>query len=164
MNLREISIAVLTKPKWMAVWYLTNSTLAGVTLVLLSRWGYVPFDDQTAFLLGFFAPLLIYGTKHLMGLYRYRRRLGTYQESEVFLQKAAGYYGHERYEDALTCIDIVLEYLPGHKRALFYAAKCYENLGRFDDAARRYSEYLILEPSDEEARERLQALAQSSQQ
>ncbi|MFW9919131.1 MAG: tetratricopeptide repeat protein [Candidatus Thorarchaeota archaeon] len=160
MDLRDLSIAVQTKPKWMAGWYITNSTLAGLTLILLSRLGYVQFDDLTAFLLGFFVPLGVYGIKHLMGLYRYGQRWGLYQGTEVLLQKAEGYFAHARYSEAIDVLINVLEYLPGHKRALFYVAKCYEKLGRIKDASDYYSEYLLLEPDDAEARAMLDELLQ----
>ncbi len=158
MNLRDLSVAVLTKPKWMALWYLTNSTLAGLTLVFLSRTGYTPFDDTTAFLLGFFVPLGVYGFKHLIGLYRYRRNLGTYQVTEEYLHRVVGLYGHGEYNDAMFLLQYVLEVLPGHKRALYYAGEVSEKLAHWDEASKYYSEYLLLEPDDQEVIARLESV------
>ncbi len=164
MNLRELSIAVLTKPKWMALWYLTNSTLAGFTLVFLSRTGYTPFDDATAFLLGFFVPLGVYGFKHLMGLYRYRRNLGVYQVTEEYLHRVVGLYGHGKYKESMHILQYVLEILPGHKRALYFAGATSEKLEDWNAASRYYSEYLLLEPTDQEVIARLDSMESQAQQ
>ncbi len=158
VKLREIAHKVYADRKWAAGWYLTNSTLCGLTLVALARWGYVSFDDITAFLLGFFVPIVVYGIKEGMGLYKYKGRFGLYQESEVLLQRAAGDFGHGKYEDALRKFETVLEHMPGHKRALYYAAISSEKLGRTNQATRYYSEYLMLAPEDQEARRQMEHL------
>lgn len=155
MTLRGISRAIMTQPKWAAAWYLVNSTVCGITMMFLARGGYVPFDEMTAFLLGFFVPIGVYGIKETMGLWKYQGRLLLYQQSEVVLHRGVGFFGHGRYEEALEQFAGVLEEMPGHKRAVYYVAMCYERMNLLDEAARYYSEYLLLEPNDIVAKDKL---------
>ncbi|MHA1906988.1 MAG: tetratricopeptide repeat protein [Candidatus Thorarchaeota archaeon] len=156
VKLREIAHKIYADRKWATGWYLMNSICCGVTMIAIARWGYVPFDDLTAFLLGFFVPMVVYLIKEGMGLYKYQGRFTQYQDSEVILQRAAGDFGHGKYEDALSKFQLIIEYMPGHKRALYYAAVSAEKLGKRDLAARFYSEYLILVPNDQAARQQLE--------
>jgi len=158
LDLREIAHKIGNDRKWATGWYLMNSTCCGLTMIALARWGYVPFDDMTAFLLGFFVPMGIYLIKEGMGLYKYQSRWTLYQNSEVLLQRAGGDFGHGKYEDALTKFQAVLEHIPGHKRALYYAAISAEKLGKKELAGRYYSEYLILVPEDQAARQQMEHL------
>ena len=145
--------------KWATGWYLMNSTACGATMIAIARWGYVPFDDLTAFLLGFFVPMVVYLIKEGMGYYKFQGHYVQYQDSEVILHRAAGDFGHGKYEDALSKFQYIIEHMPGHKRALYYAAISAEKLGRSDLAARYYSEYLLLVPEDQEVRQQLENLS-----
>ncbi|MHA2425921.1 MAG: hypothetical protein ACXAEF_14110, partial [Candidatus Thorarchaeota archaeon] len=102
MELREIAHKIYADRKWATGWYLMNSTVCGVTMIAIARWGYVPFDDLTAFLLGFFVPMVVYLIKEGMGLYRFQGNFTAYQDSEVLLQRASGDFGHGKYDDALS--------------------------------------------------------------
>ena len=66
VKLREIAHKVYADRKWAAGWYLINGLVCGLTLVALARWGYVHFDDITAFLLGFFVHIVVYVIKEGM--------------------------------------------------------------------------------------------------
>ncbi|MDH4213814.1 MAG: hypothetical protein OEV85_07830 [Candidatus Thorarchaeota archaeon] len=151
MNLRELSDAVLIEPKWQAVWYLTNSTFASLTCLALSRWGYLPWDDVTALLLGFFVPLGIYGFKSINGWYRYKIRYGTYAVTEKNLELALELIDKEEWKRALRYLNYILKIMPGHTRALYYSAVCKEKLGDPIGANTSIGEYLKNNPSDMEA-------------
>jgi tetratricopeptide (TPR) repeat protein len=159
MSVDSFSYKINHVRKWAVGWYLINSILSGLTLLALARLGYVPFDDVTAFLVGFIVPIIIYGGKEKMGLYRYQKHLVVYQYSEVILQRAAGDFGHGKYEDALTKFESVLECMPDHRRALYYAAISAERLGKKELAAKYYTDYLSIVPDDGEVREKLEALS-----
>jgi len=162
MNLRELSDAVLSQPKWQAVWYLTNSSFASLTCLALSRWGYLPWDDVTALLLGFFVPLGIYGFKSINGWYRYKGRYGMYAVTERNLELALELIDKEEWRRTLRYLDYILKIMPGHTRALYYSAVCKEQLedsiGAFTDIA----EYLKRNPSDKEALDLSERLASRS--
>ncbi len=159
MNLRELSDAVLSDPKWQAVWYLTNSSFASLTCLALSRWGYLPWDDVTALLLGFFVPLGIYGFKSINGWYRYKGRYGVYAVTERNLELALELIDKEEWRSALRYLDYILKTMPGHSRALYYSAVCKERLGNPVSAMTSIAEYLNNNPDDTEALALLERVA-----
>ena len=151
VNLRGLSNATLSNPKWQAIWYLTNSIFAALTCLALSRWGYLPWDDVTALLLGFFVPLGVYGFKSINGWYRYKGRYGMYAVSERNFELALELTEKEEWVESLRFLDFVLKVMSGHTRALYFSAVCKEQLGDSVGAATSIAEYLKENPSDEEA-------------
>jgi len=151
VNLRELSNATLSDPKWQAIWYLTNSIFTALTCLALSRWGYLPFDDLTALLLGFFVPLGVYGFKTINGWYRYKGHYGMYAITERNFELALELIEKEEWDESLRYLDYVLKVMPGHTRSLYYSAVCLEQLGDSIGAATSIAEYLKGNPDDEEA-------------
>ncbi|MFX1369541.1 MAG: hypothetical protein ACFFAY_13165 [Promethearchaeota archaeon] len=151
MKLRNAADNVLTDPKWKALWFFTNSLWAGITLYLLASYGYVFWDPILALLVGFFAPLVVYGTKGAMGLYKYRLRLGEFWYMDYQYKEAMRFYNNQDWELAANHFERVLEVGPDHKRALYYAAKCKENLEEWSDVVTLSRRYLKQNPEDEEA-------------
>lgn len=156
MSLRKWGYKFYKEPKWAVVWYLTTGTLCAITCLVLSRTGYLPWDDVTAILLGFFVPIVVYSFKEAMGWYEYPRRYGSYAVSERYLELALEYIHKERWEDALKYLDPILHDMPDHLRALYYAAVCREKLGQRDKAKEHVLQYLEAKPEDFEAQELLQ--------
>ncbi|MHA1576381.1 MAG: tetratricopeptide repeat protein [Candidatus Thorarchaeota archaeon] len=161
MKLSEMAEAIATKPRWAAGWLLTNSVLCGLTMIALSRWGPLPFDDTSAFLLGFFVPLVIYGIKEAMGLYKYPTNYANYHFSESMLEDALVHYENEKWSEALVILDHINKFLQGHKRVLYYSARCNEELGDHELASSQYREYLELQPDDSEIRDALSRVEMS---
>ncbi|MHA2235036.1 MAG: tetratricopeptide repeat protein [Candidatus Thorarchaeota archaeon] len=151
MNLRELADATLSQPKWQAVWYLTNSIFAALTCLALARWGYLPWNDLEAVLLGFFVPLGVYGFKSINGWYRYRGRYGSYAVSERYYELALEYVEREEWEPALRYLEYILKVMPDHLRALYYASVCREKLGDRRGASENIFDYLKEKPDDSEA-------------
>jgi tetratricopeptide (TPR) repeat protein len=151
MNLRELSNAVLSEPKWQAIWYIVNSIACAITCFLLSRFGFLPWDDLTAVLLGFFVPLGVYGFKAANGWYRYKQHYGLYAWLEKNLELAIDKYQHEDYEQALDILKQILYNQPGHIRALYYSALCKEQIGDAKGALNDIDEYLQAKPDDIQA-------------
>ncbi len=151
MNLRELADATLSQPKWQAVWYLTNSIFAALTCWALSRWGYLPWGDLEAILLGFFVPLGVYGFKTINGWYRYKGRYGAYAVSEKYYELALELVEREDWEESLKYLEAILRAMPDHTRALYYASICKEKLGDNEGASIHITEYLRSKPDDEDA-------------
>lgn len=82
MKLSEMVEAIASKRKWAVGWVLMNSIVCGLTMIALSRWGPLSFDDTSAFLLGFCVPMVVYTIKEVMGIYKYRFPKPT--QSETF--------------------------------------------------------------------------------
>ncbi len=151
VNLRELTNATLSDPKWQAIWYLTNSVFTALTCLALSRWGYLPWDDVTALLLGFFVPLGVYGFKSINGWYRYQGRYGLYAITERNFEVALELIEKEVWVEALRYLDYILKVMPGHTRSLYYSSVCREQQGDSVGAATSIAEYLKGNPSDEDA-------------
>jgi tetratricopeptide (TPR) repeat protein len=153
MNLRKWGYKFYHEPRWAAFWYLMTGILCALTCLTLSRTGYLPWDDVTALLLGFFVPVLTYGFKELMGWYKYPLRYSQYAISEKYLELSNEYMEQERWKDALHCLELILHDMPDHLRVLYNAALCKEKLGDSDGANACITEYLKTKQDDVEALE-----------
>lgn len=151
MKLRELADATLSQPKWQAIWYLTNSTFAALTCLVLSRLGYLPWGDLEALLLGFFVPLVVYGFKTINGWYRYKGRYGVYAVTEKYYELAVEYMEREEWSNALRHLESILRAMPDHLRALYYSSVCEEKIGNKEAAGIHITEYLRVKPDDVEA-------------
>jgi hypothetical protein len=150
LKIRDLAIAMVTEKRWMGLWYFTNSLWAGIVLYLLASYGYVFWEPHLAMVIGFFVPLVVYGSKHGIGLYRYRSRLGEYQHLDVRYAEAMRYYDLQHWDDALIRLYEVLKLGIDHKRALFHAARCNEELSKWGEVHRLTEKYLELHGSDAE--------------
>ena len=153
MDAKKWLFKINREPKWIVTWYLTVGILCALTCLALSRTGYLPWDDVTALLLGFFVPIVMYTIKELMGLYEYPRRYSSYAISERYLELALEYMEIEKWRDALHYLDIVLKDMPDHQRVLYYAAICREKLGDNEGSNENITAYLKGNPDDNEASE-----------
>ena len=153
MDTKKWLYKINKEPKWIITWFLTTGFLCALTCLILSRTGYLPWDDITALLLGFFVPVVTYTIKEFMGLYKYPRRYSTYATSERYLELSLEYIENERWKEALSHLELILNAILGHQRALFNAAICREKLGDNEGAYTDITSYLRRNPSDEEARD-----------
>jgi tetratricopeptide (TPR) repeat protein len=151
MNLRKWGYKFARESRWAVFWYLMTGTLCAVTCLGLSRTGYLPWDDMTALLLGFFVPIVTYGFKELMRWYEYPRRYSLYAVSERYLELSLEYMEKKNWKDALQYLEAILQEMPGHLRALYSAAVCKERIGDLEGASTYVTEYLRGKPDDSEA-------------
>ncbi len=153
MDTKKWLYKINKEPKWIVTWFLTAGILCALTCLVLSRTGYLPWDDTTALLLGFFVPVVTYTIKELMGLYEYPRRYSTYAASERYLELSLEYMANDHWDKALTHLERILLVIPGHQRALFNTAICKERLGDYEGSYAAIASYLSITPNDLEARE-----------
>ncbi|NHJ12946.1 MAG: hypothetical protein EAX95_04680 [Candidatus Thorarchaeota archaeon] len=161
MKLQETATKVLVDPKWKAMWYFTNSLWSGITLYLLSSFGYVFWSPKLALILGFFVPLVVYGAKEGLGLYRYKRNLGDFWYMGQHYKQGLGLFENELWEKALVHFEEVLKVGPDHKRALYYSAICHERLQNWDEMESRCRRYLEQNPNDVEVQSMLRRAGQN---
>ena len=142
MSLQKWGHKFSREGKWAVVWYLITGFLCALTCLVLSRAGFLPWDDVTALLLGFFVPIVTYSFKELMGWYEYPRRYSNYAVSERYLELSLEYIEQERWSDALQYLEKIIHEIPNHQRALYNAAMCKEKLGDNEGARAYIGEYL----------------------
>ncbi len=82
-------------------------------------------------------------------------KLGTYEAEERLFREGKELYDLEEWEDALELFNRLLDPDIDHRRALYYGARCYEELGRWEDMKRFCLRYLDLVPKDKEVWEML---------
>lgn len=153
MDTKKWLYKINKEPKWIVTWFLTTGVLCGLTCLILSRTGYLPWDDMTAFLLGFFVPIVTYSFKEIMGWYEYPRRYSSYAISERYLELSIEYIAKEEWQKALHNLNLILQSMPDHQRAQYYAAVCKEQLGDLDGAKENIANYLEMNPADSDAME-----------
>ncbi|MGY5881488.1 MAG: hypothetical protein RTV31_14645 [Candidatus Thorarchaeota archaeon] len=153
MDTKKWLYKINKEPKWIVTWFLTTGILCALTCLALSRTGYLPWDDVTALLLGFFVPIVTYTIKELMGLYEYPRRYSNYAITERYLELALEYMEDEKWKDALYYLNIILKEMPDHQRVLYYAAICREKIGDNEGANENITVYLKGKPNDSDALE-----------
>lgn len=153
MDAKKWLYKINKEPKWIVTWYLTTGVLCAITCLFLSRTGFLPWDDVTALLLGFFVPIVTYSFKELMKWYEYPRRYSSYAITERHLELSLEYMEKERWQDALHNLNLILQSVQDHQRALYYAAICRENIGDYEGANENITIYLKMKPNDSEALE-----------
>ncbi|MGY5871604.1 MAG: tetratricopeptide repeat protein [Candidatus Thorarchaeota archaeon] len=153
MDTKKWLYKINKEPKWVVTWYLTTGVLCALTCLVLSRTGYLPWDDITALLLGFFVPIVIYSFKEIMRWYEYPRRYSMYAVSERYLELSLEYMEKERWQDALSNLNLIQRNMPDHQRAQYYSAICKEKLGNYQGANENIARYLKMKPDDDEALE-----------
>lgn len=151
MDTKKWLYKINKEPKWIVTWYLTTGVLCALTCLALSRTGYLPWDDVTALLLGFFVPIVTYSFKSVMQWYEYSRRYSRYAISERYLELSLEFIEKERWRDALYNLNLITESMPDHMRAQYYSAICKEKLGDYEGANKNITIYLKIKSDDSEA-------------
>jgi tetratricopeptide (TPR) repeat protein len=151
MDTKKWLYKINKEPKWIVTWYLTTGVLCALTCLALSRTGYLPWDDITALLLGFFVPIVTYSFKEVMKWYEYPRRYSNYAVIERNLELSLEHIENDRWQDALVSLNLILRNMPDHQRAQYYAAVCKEKLGDFEGANENITTYLKIKPDDTDA-------------
>ncbi len=82
-------------------------------------------------------------------------KLPEYQEEEYRFKEGKAYYDDGEWEEALKVFNEILDPDMDHRRALYYAARCYQQLSQWEDMKRYCKRYLELVPNDKEVWELL---------
>ena len=82
-------------------------------------------------------------------------RMPQYSEMELEFERGKDYFDHGEWNDALEVFTKLLGPKKDHKRALYYSAKCYEQLDDWVEVKRHCKLYLTMQPRDKEVWELL---------
>jgi tetratricopeptide (TPR) repeat protein len=85
----------------------------------------------------------------------YASKTVEYGEMEIQYREAKDFYDNEEWEKALPLFLELAGPKNDHKRAVFYAAKCYQNLEDWENVKVYCRAYLKLKPKDKEVWELL---------
>lgn len=82
-------------------------------------------------------------------------RMPEYQEMEIQFDKAMIHFEQQEWDEALEEFNELLEPDMDHKRALYYAARCYEQKDNWPKVKEHCRHYLDMQPDDKEVWELL---------
>ncbi len=82
-------------------------------------------------------------------------RMSDYGEMETKFEEGMAYYEAGEWEEALRVFNELMGPRRDHKRALYYSARCYEQLGDWDRVKEYCKLYLRMQPKDAEVWELL---------
>ena len=78
-----------------------------------------------------------------------------YGEMEIRFDEGMQHYENEEWENALLIFTELAGPRLDHKRALYYAARCYEHLDDWENVKKFCNAYLAIKPKDREVWEML---------
>lgn len=82
-------------------------------------------------------------------------KMPEYHEMELQFDKAMAHYEEEEWDKAIAEFNELLEPDMDHKRALYYAARCYEQKDNWEKVKEYCQHYLDMQPDDKEVWELL---------
>ncbi len=131
--------------------------LGSVATAWLVGWSYLPIDVEPSVILGL--GLIIGFTMICCGSWMFTmtmsQRIPEYGELEIKFESGMDLYQDEEWEKALEIFKEVMGPEMNHKRALFYAAKCCEQMDDFEGVKQYCKYYIKMQSKDREAWEML---------
>jgi tetratricopeptide (TPR) repeat protein len=85
----------------------------------------------------------------------YASRIVGYSEMELRFEEGMDHFDNEKWENALLIFTELAGPKMDHKRATYYAARCYEKLDDWENVKKYVNAYLRMQPRDSEAWELL---------
>lgn len=129
--------------------------IGGIILSLLAGQGYIPVDPAMTFGLSMMAIVVLVCCSATLMVSHYSQRMPEYSEMETRFEEAKSQFDNEEYEPALEIFKGLAGPRMNHKRALYYGARCYEELGDWENMKVFCKAYLKLKPKDKEVWEML---------
>ncbi|MHA1770687.1 MAG: tetratricopeptide repeat protein [Candidatus Thorarchaeota archaeon] len=129
--------------------------VGGLLYAALAGWGIVPGDPLGIIGLVMLVLSIVFLGAACLFIGRLTSKMPEYGEMENKYNEAMTYYDAGDWEEALTIFKDLMGTEMDHKRALYYAARCCENLERWEEVKTYIKRYLTLQPKDREAWELL---------
>jgi len=131
--------------------------VVGVIAALLAGQGYIPLSPISIIGVTMLViPIVVccYTLGLQASLYS---KMPQYAQQESLFQEGMTYYNSKEWKKALDVFLEVMGPKKDHKRALYYSARCYEQLNDWANVKKFTSLYLAMQPKDREAWEMLAA-------
>lgn len=131
--------------------------VGSVILAWLVGWGYVPIGVDPSIILGggiLLGMILICCTSSLFTM-SVAMKMPGYGDLEIVFEEGLDHYNNEEWEEALKIFRKVMGPQMNHKRALYYAARCSEELDQYEAVKAYCHQYIKMQPRDREVWEML---------
>ncbi|MFW9786953.1 MAG: tetratricopeptide repeat protein [Candidatus Thorarchaeota archaeon] len=129
--------------------------IGGIVISLLAGQGYLPVDPVMTLGLSIMLVVMLICCSATLMIAQYSQRIPEYSEMEIQFDKAKSYFDDGEYEKALNIFKVLAGPKLNHKRALYYGARCYEEMNDWENMKNYCKAYLELKPKDREVWEML---------
>jgi tetratricopeptide (TPR) repeat protein len=127
----------------------------GVVLSLLAGQGYIPIDPVATMGVAIMLVIILVCCSTIQMISSYSQKIPEYSEMEVKYEEAKSHYDNGEYEKALEIFKVLAGPRLDHKRALYYGARCFEELNDWENMKIFCKAYLAIKPKDKEVWEML---------
>jgi hypothetical protein len=127
----------------------------GIIVALLSGQGILPFDGPMVLGVTILAATVIVCCASTLMLGSLASKMPEYGDMEIRYEEGIEHYGNEEWDNALLIFTELAGPRLDHKRALYYAARCYEQMDDWENVKKFCNAYLIIKPKDREVWEML---------
>ncbi|TFG33703.1 hypothetical protein EU527_06995 [Candidatus Thorarchaeota archaeon] len=128
---------------------------SGIVLAWLGGQGIIPIEPGMVLGITILIATVIVCCASTIMLGSVASKIPEYAEMELRFEEGLAHYENERWENALLIFTELSGPKMDHKRALFYAALCYDKLDDWENVKKYISAYLALRPDDREGWELL---------
>jgi hypothetical protein len=127
----------------------------GIIVAWLSAQGILPFDGLMVIGITILAATVIVCCASTIMLGSVASKMPEYGDMEIRFEEGMEHYGNEEWENALLIFTELAGPKLDHKRALYYAARCYTQMDDWENVKKYCKAYLVLKPKDREVWEML---------
>lgn len=145
---------VQIKPKYIGI-VAVVIVFGGIIVALLSAQGILPFDGPMVIGISILAATVIVCCASTIMLGSVASKMPEYGDMEIRYDEGMEHYVNEEWENALLIFTELAGPKLNHKRALYYAARCYEKMNDWENVKKICKAYLVLKPRDREVWEML---------
>ncbi|MHA1862164.1 MAG: hypothetical protein ACTSWA_00240 [Candidatus Thorarchaeota archaeon] len=146
--------SVNIKPKYIGIAAIAI-VFGGIIIAWLSAQRILPFDGPMVLGVTILAATVIVCCASAIMLGSVASKLPEYGDMEIRFDEGIEHYGNEEWENALVIFTELAGPKLNHKRALYYAARCYEKMDDWENVKKFCNAYLVLKPKDREVWELL---------
>ncbi|TFG32905.1 hypothetical protein EU527_09235 [Candidatus Thorarchaeota archaeon] len=150
----DIEADLRIKPTYIALLAILI-VFSGIILAWLGGQGIIPVEPGMVLGITILTATVIVCCASLIMLGSVASKIPEYAEMELRFEEGLAHYENERWENALLIFTELSGSKMDHKRALFYAALCYNKLDDQENVKRYSRAYLKLRPDDREVWELL---------
>jgi len=127
----------------------------GIVVAWLSAQGILPFNGPMVLGITILAATVVVCCASTIMLGSVASKMPEYGDMEIRFDEGMVHYKNEEWENALLIFTELAGPRLDHKRALYYAARCYEQMGDWKNVKKFCKAYLALKPRDREVWEML---------
>ncbi len=129
--------------------------VGGFIVAWLGGQGYLPIDPVMALGMSFLLATIIVCCSSTLLITSFARRIPQYGDMEIRFEEGKLRFDNEEWDYALEIFKSLAGTKLDHKRALYYGARCYEELDDWENMKIFCKAYLKMKPKDKEVWEML---------